>query len=189
MKRSLWPLVGGLVLVVGLLGWYFFKRGADNIAIDLVAQFPDAIKQQDPTKFSVVSATLHGDTKQAILVTEDTPECCPATRLKYKLTVPDNAWLRVGLGLKEEAWTQQGDGVLFRVTVSVGSTNDLLLSMHVDPFNNSADREWKDVFLDMSEYAGENVELIFLTNSSVQGGGDNRTGDLALWGAPRIVVK
>src|SRR5678815_1934592 len=104
MKRSLWPLVGGLVLVVGLLGWYFFKRGADNIAIDLVAQFPDAIKQQDPTKFSVVSATLHGDTKQAILVTEDTPECCPATRLKYKLTVPDNAWLRVGLGLKEEAW-------------------------------------------------------------------------------------
>ena len=189
MKRSLWPLIGGLVLVVGLLGWYFMKRGADNVAIDLIAQFPDATKQQDPTKFSVVSATLHGETKQAVLVTEDTPECCSATRLKYQVTVPDNAWLRVGVGLKEEAWTQQGDGVLFRVLVSVGSTQDMLLSMRVDPYNNAGDREWKDVMLDMSEYAGENVQLMFLTNSSAAGGGDNRTGDLALWGAPRIVLK
>jgi hypothetical protein len=189
MKRSLWPLVGGLVLVVGLLGWYFFKRGADNVAIDLIAQFPQA-KEKRPVaeKFSVVSATLHGETKQAILVEENSPECCPATRLKYQLTVPDNAWLRVGLGLKEEAWTQQGDGVLFRILVTAGSTQDVLLSMQINPFANAGDREWKEPMLDLSEYAGENVELIFLTNSSAPGK-DDRNGDLALWGAPRIIVK
>ena len=166
------------------------KRGADNVAIDLIAQFPQA-KEKRPVaeKFSVVSATLHGEAKQAILVEENSADCCPATRLKYQLTVPDNAWLRVGLGLKEEAWTQQGDGVLFRVLVSIGNTNDELLSMHVDPFNNAGDREWKDVMLDLSEYAGENIELMFLTNSSVKGAGDNRNGDLVVWGAPRIIVK
>lgn len=190
MKRSVWPLVGGLVLVVGLVGWYFFKRGADNVAIDLIAQFPQAKEKRPvPEKFSVVSATLRGETMQAILVEENSTDCCPATRLKYQLTVPDNAWLRVGLGLEEKAWTQQGDGVLFRVVVSVGSTNDVLLNMRLDPYNNTGDREWKQTMLDLSEYAGENVELLFLTNSSTQGAGDNRGGDLALWGAPRIIVK
>src|SRR5437762_9715629 len=100
MKRSLWPLVGGLVLVAGLAGWFFFKRGADNVAIDLIAQFPQA-KEKKPIaeKFSVIEATLHGEKRQAIFVEENTAECCAATRLKYQLTVPDNAWLRVGLGL------------------------------------------------------------------------------------------
>ena len=43
--------------------------------------------------------------------------------------------------------------------------------------------------VDLSAYAGEDVDLIFGTNPSEPGKGDNRDNDLALWGAPRVVVR
>jgi hypothetical protein len=45
------------------------------------------------------------------------------------------------------------------------------------------------VKIDLSAYAGEQVSLIFNTNSSMPGKGDNQDNDLALWGAPEIVVR
>jgi hypothetical protein len=81
-----------------------------------------------------------------------------------------------------------GDGVLFRILCTVGGTSDPLASVQLNPFANPSDRQWSELTLDMSQYGGQTVELIFLTNSSAPGA-DNRNGDLALWGDPRIVVK
>ena len=64
----------------------------------------------------------------------------------------------------------------------------------MNPFGNASDKGWKEVVLDLSTYAGETVDLIFNTHSSAPPAPgtpptDDRNGDLALWGAPRIVVQ
>jgi hypothetical protein len=45
--------------------------------------------------------------------------------------------------------------------------------------------------VDLSEYSGETIELFFNTNASPPSppGRDDRSGDLALWGAPRVVAR
>ena len=108
--------------------------------------------------------------------------------------MPDDAWLKVKLGLKEEAWTMQGDGVLFLIGVATSSGFDQLYTLVVNPFGNASDKGWKEVVLDLSTYAGETVDLVFNTRSSAPPAPgtaptDDRNGDMALWGAPRIVIQ
>jgi hypothetical protein len=45
--------------------------------------------------------------------------------------------------------------------------------------------------VDLSEYSGETVDLYFNTNASPPHppGHDDRHGDLALWGEPRVVAR
>jgi hypothetical protein len=45
------------------------------------------------------------------------------------------------------------------------------------------------VAADVSQYAGEEVEVIINTNNSMPGKGDDRNNDLALVGEPQIVVR
>jgi hypothetical protein len=79
--------------------------------------------------------------------------------------------------------------VLFRIGVSDGRTFEDLLTLHVDPFHNKADRRWIPVAADVSQYAGEEVDVIFNTNNSMPGKGDDRRADTALFGEPQIVVR
>ena len=103
--------------------------------------------------------------------------------------MPDDGWLSVNVGLKPEAWTQEGDGVLFFVGVSDGRAFEQLFSQHVHPFANAGDRKWIPVMVDLSAYAGEDVDLIFNTRSGpAKKEGDVRA-DLALWGQPEIVQR
>ena len=58
----------------------------------------------------------------------------------------------------------------------------------MNPYGNPADRKWNEVLLDLSTYAGQTVHIVFKTNSSGPGK-DDRNGDLAVWGEPRIVIR
>jgi hypothetical protein len=184
MKRPTWLLVGVAVIVL-LLVWIFLRRGGgEHVAVDLIQQFPTAKeKRPNPEVFSVVDATLSGQARKAVLVKDP-------SRLVYSVTVPDNAELHVSLGMLEEAWTTQGDGVVFRILVGAGGNPEELLNLNLNPFANPSDRGWHDLTLDLSEYAGESVDLFFNTNSSPPSrpAKDDRNGDLAVWGAPRIVT-
>jgi hypothetical protein len=95
----------------------------------------------------------------------------------------------VALGLKPESWDQEGDGVLFRIGVSDGRVFEDILTHHLDPFHNKGDRRWVPVAVDLSAYAGEEVDVIFNTNVSVPGKPDDGRGDTALFGAPEIVIR
>ena len=172
------------IVLAGIAAWFYMRRGHENVAVDLIQQFPNAKERRpNPDVFSIIDATINGQTKKAIFTKDQV-----GTRIKWDVAVPENAWLNVSLGLKEEAWKMEGDGVLFRILVTVGTTNDPLLSVQINPYASPSDRQWNEVTLDLSQYAGQTVELIFLTNSSPPGA-DNRNGDLALWGNPRIIVK
>lgn len=181
MPRNRLLLVVAAVVVIGLAGWWFFASGRENVAVDLVQQFPTARQQPGPDAFSVVDGTINGESKRTIFMKN-----VAGTRITWKITVPDNGWLKVDLGILEQGWTVPGDGVLFSIGVSDGKTYDELLSLTINPFTNASDRRWNELSLDLSQYAGETVDLIFNTRSGPK---DDRNGDFAVWGEPRITVR
>src|SRR5262249_28074130 len=99
---------------------------------------------------------------------------------------PENGWLRVSLGIKPEGWTIAGDGVSFSIMVSDGKSPETVLSRDMNPYAVPADRAWRDELIDLTDYAGETVDIIFNTRAGPR---NDTNGDLALWGAPRIVVR
>ena len=184
MKGNRAVLTAVVIVVVLIAGWWLFRRGAPAGAVHLVDKFAEVKKQpDDPALYSVVDATLNGETRKSIAVAR-----AAGSRLTWRVAIPDDGWLSVAVGLKPEAWTQEGDGVLFYVGVSDGRAYEALFSQHVHPFANSGDRKWIPVMVDLSAYAGEDVDLIFNTRSGQPEKGDVR-GDLALWGQPEIVQR
>ena len=103
--------------------------------------------------------------------------------------MPDDGWLKVSIGLKPESWTAEGNGVLFLVGVSDGKRFDELFRQHVNPFGNPGDRRWIPVWVDLSAYAGEEIELIFNSRIGPDGQPDDPRNDHALWGKPEVVVR
>ena len=175
-------LTAVVLLVLIVMGVWLFKRSNRGAAIDLIATFESAQKRPAGGTFEIVDADLNGDKKRAIFT-------APASRITWKIRIPDDGWLMVALGLKPESWDKEGDGVLFRIGVSDGRVFEDLLTQHIDPFHNKGDRRWYPVAVDLSAYAGEEVEVIFNTNVSVPGKPDDGRGDTALFGAPEIVIR
>lgn len=182
MKGSRIALVVIVAVVLLAGGWWLFSRGQSSAAINLIDRLEAATKQPAAGTFEVAEIELNGEKRRAIV-----PPA--ASRITYKVQVPDDAWLRVAVGTKAESWTQEGNGSYFFVGVSDGrSPFDMLFSQHVNPFANAGDRKWIPVWVDLSAYAGEEIELIFNTRTSPDRTDDPRN-DAPLWGAPEIIVR
>jgi hypothetical protein len=184
MKGNRTILIAIGVVAVLILGWWLLRRGAGGGGIDLLERFDAAEKRPNAGVFKVEDVTINGETKRAIAVSPGA-----GTRMIFKTRVPDDGWLRVFMGLKPEAWTQEGDGVRFMVLVSDGRASDELFTQDVNPFANQPDRKWTPVMVDLSAYAGEEVDVIFNTFASRPGIVGDIRNDLAVWGAPEIVVR
>ena len=182
MKGNRAVLTAIVVVVLIIAGWWLFKRSNRGAAIDLISTFEAATKKPDAGVFQVVDADLNGERKHAIFT--EAP-----SRMIWKVKIPDDGWIKASLGMKPESWEKEGDGVLFRIGVSDGRTFEDLLTLNVDPFHSKSDRRWIPVAVDVSQYAGEEVDVIFNTNNSMPGKGDDRRNDLALFGEPQIVVR
>lgn len=186
MKGNRAALAAVIVLVLVVVGWWLFKRAGGGEPIDLISpdRFAAVKKQPGPDVFSLTEATLRGETRRAIAV-----QPVPGSRLTWKIKVPDDAWLDVAVGLQPEAWTKEGNGVLFRVGMSDGRTYEDLFTLHLNPFANAGERKWIPVMVDLSSYSGEEMDLIFNTNSSSPGQAEDHRNDLALWAAPKVIIR
>ncbi len=182
-NRSLFIAVG--VIAVLILGWWLLRRGGGSGAISLVDRFEAAGKRPDAGVFAVEDVTINGEAKKSISVKPG----IMGSRLIFKTRIPDDGWLRLSVALKQEAWTQEGDGVRFQGVVSDGRASDELFLQDVNPFLNQTDRKWVPLMLDLSAYAGEEVDVILNTYGSAPGRGADLRNDLAVWGAPEIVVR
>ena len=171
-----------VVVVLIIVGWWLFKRTSRGPAIDLIATFESATKKPAQGTFQVLDADLNGERKHAIFT-------APPTRIIWKVKIPDDGWIKTWVGMKPESWDKEGDGVLFRIGVSDGRTFEDLSTLHVDPYHNKGDRRWIQMFADVSQYSGEEVEVIFNTNNSMPNTPENRDNDTALFGDPQIVVR
>jgi hypothetical protein len=181
MSRNRLLLIVALVALVVLGAWWYFRSGRENVAVDLVQQFANAKQQPGKDAFSVADVTINGETKKSIAM-----QNIPGTRITWTVTVPDNGWIKVGMALKEDAWKTTGDGVDFSVGVSDKKTYDELLRLTINPFGNAGDRRWNEISLDLSQYAGETVDLIFNTRAGAKG---DTNGDFAVWGNPRVIIR
>ena len=149
--------------------------------LDLVDHLPNATQQRpSPESFLVQDIRLNGETKRSIYVAEP-------SRLIFTETMPADAWLSVNLGVREAAWEREGGGVLFMVGVSHAGRYQELVSLVVNPRANPADRQWLPVLLDLSPWAGLQVELILNPREPHEGAGI--VNHLAVWGAPAIVTR
>jgi hypothetical protein len=174
-----------VLLIAAVIFWYARRSDEAAVAVDLLEQFPTAEKRSAmPAEqaFSITDVTIAGESQRALFAH-------PTSRIIWKVTVPNDANLRTALGIKPDAWDKEGDGVLFRIGISDGRTYEELLNQHVNPGLVQDDRKWIPVNIDLSAYAGEEVEIIFNTNTSLPGRGDDSRHDWAHWGAPRIVVR
>ncbi len=185
MQRWMKFAVAGAVILIGVLIWTQVRRSESVADVDLVVLFDEAEKRSAmpaAEAFAVVDEAIEGDTRRAIYAH-------PPSRIIWKLLIPRDAWLRTALGIRREAWEQEGDGVLFRVGVSDGRTYEELLSQHLNPVANPGDRRWVPVNIDLSAYSGEFVELIFNTNTSPPGQGDDGRHDWAVWAAQAVTAR
>jgi hypothetical protein len=183
MPRNRLVLLIATVVIVGIAGWWFLRSGAENVAVDLIQQLPSAKQQPGGEAFAVTDVPINEETKPSIVIRN-----LAGSRITWPATIPDNAWLHVSIGILEEGWSVAGDGVLFSIGLGDGQVYEELLSLTINPFDNAGDRRWNDIELDLSPYAGETMQVIFNTRSGT-GGRDDRNGDFAVWGEPRIVVK
>ena len=177
MKMNRAVLTAVVLILVAAAGWWVFRRGSAE-RIDLISQFDSALKAGGT--YTVVDATLAGETKKAILAP-------PNGRLTFKVRVPDDGWLKVSLGLKPEAWEKEGNGVYFFAGVSDTRAFEKLFEQTLNPFKNPSERRWISVMVDLSAYAGEDMEVILNTRASAGGQPPDDRNDLPLWGAPEIV--
>ena len=179
MKGNRAALAAVVVIVVLAAGC---RNSAANV--DLIEQLPAATKQPSTATFPVNDVTINGETYKSI-------EATPPTRLIWKVRIPEDAWLRVHVGMKQESWTAEGDGVLFYVVASDGRSDEKLFEQYVNPFANTGERKWIPVMVDLSHYAGEEVSIIFNTRTSPPANPprDDNRNDFAVWGAPEIVTR
>ena len=182
MKGNRAVLTAIVVVVLLIAGWWLFKRGSRGPAVDLLGTFATVQKQPASGVADLVEADLNGEKKRAIYTV-------PPTRITWKVHVPEDGWLKVDLGMKPESWDKEGNGVWFYVGVSDAHTYEELFSQHLDPYSNKSDRRWVPVFVDLSNYAGEDVELKFNARTSAEHTPEDPRNDMALWGAPEIVIR
>jgi hypothetical protein len=194
MTRPARFLLGGVLLGAVVAGFLWSCRGGERVAVDLVEEWPKAKQRVPQDSQSVIDASISGDTRKGILVTQP-------GRIAYDVTVPEHAWLKLAVGMLEKSWTIPGDGVtIFLYVVPLGPdgnvmtrpeggmVSDELLSLTVNPSGNPADKLWHDLTLDLSKYAGKRVELRLVTQASPTNRTADTNGDVLVWGQPRIVV-
>lgn len=161
--------------------WRMSSSGLESGAIDLIDRFPEAEKRTTmPTLhnwFDIVDVTIDGETKRSIYA-------APSSRIIWRLEIPPVAVLRVSAALQPHVWTSNGDGALFRVGISDGAEYKEFVRLYLNPYSLPQDRRWSSAQIDLSPYAGRNVEVIFNTGPGEMGNG---VSDASVWGAPRIV--
>jgi hypothetical protein len=189
MKNYRWLLAVALAVII-VLGFWIWRRGTVPQQIDLLAAYESADKRSNlpiNQAFRVTTATIENQERRAIFMH-------PTSRLIFKVTVPRNASLSTFLALAPRAWeNEKSDGVLFRFGVSDGRKYDELLNQHVNPHSMPEDRRWIPVTIDLSPYAGQQVDLVFNTNTGPPPRrgrpSPNANADHALWGEPRVMPK
>jgi hypothetical protein len=184
-NKNVVAALAGLAVVVAVVAFWMLRTGGPTAAVDLISQLPQAWQRStwaEPgdTPFTVKAVTLAGETHQAIF----SP---PHSRIRWKVEVPRRATFEVFYGLREDAWTAQGNGAQFRVGVSDGRTYEEYLREVVNPAGRERDRRWLSATIDLSAYEGQLVEIVVNTDPGPPKDAGDTRNDLAVWGEPRVI--
>jgi hypothetical protein len=148
---------------------------------DLIGQFATARKQPADSVFHVDDVTIGGITRRAIIARGP-------TRLTTHVTVPKHAELRTSIALEPGTWNRGGDGVLFLIGVFDGSSFQTRATLTLNPQADPDDRGWRDVSVDLEEFAGLTISIMLNTRAGANEGA-TADHDVAVWGTPVVVAR
>lgn len=113
----------------------------------------------------------------------------PTNSVTYTVNLADNSELRFGIGMDPSVWSpDKGDGVGFNIYISQKDMPGVwrrVFYQYLDPKNNPDDRHWKDFSVDLHQYSGQDVKIIFETDPGPNGNSDY---DWAGWSEPVIIT-
>jgi len=127
--------------------------------------------------------TISGDTKAVLF------EHPPYERLPYRTTItPANREFSFDVAMQPAVYDGSmpicGDGVEFRLEIRDGSGRiGQLFDRYIDPKHNPAERRWIPGSVDLREYEGQTVELLFTTTAGPKG---DTCAAWAGWGDPHF---
>lgn len=181
MRTRLLALILVLAAIAGFWWWRSSQGSLERGAIDLIELFPDAEKRTTMASledaFAIETVVISGERQRSLFAH-------PFSRVIWTVTVPEGAVLRTAAALRPDSWKSPSDGAIFRVGVSDGPTYTNLAREVVRPQDVPSDRRWFPIEIDLSAYAGRQVQVIFNTEPGESG---NAVGDACVWGSPRIV--
>lgn len=167
-----------VLAITGAAAWWWLSGGPSTTLIDLIERFPEAEKRTTMASlhegFGIEDVRIGSDARRAIFAH-------PPSRIIWRLTVPDGSVLETACAIRPDAWKLDGDGATFRVGVSDGRSYREFVRQWIDPYHREADRRWFPVTVDLGEWAGREIEIIFNTEPNF-----NAVHDAAVWGAPGI---
>lgn len=152
--------------------------------IDEVCNFVDEFQQSqssDGDKTSASTQDSSGGVEKAALFAH--PPAEGYTRIQYTVTLPqvesnENLILQFSIGLRDgvdfELPHTKPDGAQFAIEISDERRFEGV----------SETCRWEEHLIDLSDFAGRAVQVVFLTNCN---GAGNTNYDWALWGNPRIL--
>ena len=158
-------------------------RIVQPIAYDFLAELPNADH----------GGSDKGQVKQDVSTIEYQPRSIlfqhPSSRVTYRITVPEQAMLNFGLGMDPSVWLpDKGDGVEYNIFIRKPEEPYKLYRMfhrYIDPKNNPEDRHWFDETVDLSEYGGQTVEVVF---EALPGPSGDNSFDWGGWSNPVLVA-
>jgi hypothetical protein len=183
-----WLRRGGmLALTTALAGYlllavYLFRPAwlPQEVVYDFTDNLPVTQRLVDPALLKVERWTIQGHERPVLFAH---PSPAGSTSLVYPVRLPTRAHLRAALAVAPEAWSQEGDGVVFSVFVEDEAGMHLVYSRYVDPKHHAVDRRWIPVEVNLSAYGGKITRLILTTSNGPAGDGRY---DWAGWSAPRL---
>ena len=113
------------------------------------------------------------------------PALSGSSWLEYTVDVGKGSVLSFDVATAPESWDQPGDGVTFAVYVESDQGMEQIFSTYIDPKQDEADRRWHPHAIDLSEYAGQTVSIIFETGA---GPARDYRYDWAGWGTLRLLA-
>ena len=110
----------------------------------------------------------------------------PLNRVRYKVVIdPAKPIFESTAVIKREGF-ETSDGVGFRLEIKDGEAIETLFEARLDPHNVPADQNGRPVRVDLTRYAGREVELLFSTDPGPKG---DAAGDFAGWVNMRFVAE
>ncbi|NLE43117.1 MAG: O-antigen ligase family protein [Chloroflexi bacterium] len=112
--------------------------------------------------------SLADDTREVVFLH---PSESGEAEIAYEVEVPESGALKYAIAISPEVWgTEYGDGVEFRIYVDAGAQDrTLVFSRYVNPKQNPSDRRWRNYVLDLSDWAGQDVEVLLATTGGPAG--------------------
>jgi hypothetical protein len=156
-----------------------------EVAYYFVEQLNNAERSLPPPEGEMVEAqawTIGNESQQVLF---QHPALAGASRISFPLHIEPGARLAFDTATAPDSWERPGDGASFTIIVNSGNGPQQVFSTYIDPKKDEFDRRWHSYTVDLNEFSGQDVLIIFETGSGPAG--DYRY-DWAGWGEPRLLV-